>query len=237
MSLLTDLVSYWNFDSNLNDSLGNYNLTNNGTESVTGIINNGRDFVSADEDTMYNYDFNDTVYALSIWFKPKTQITAGGTTQRLIAFRTTATNQRFLNFGDSTILATDETLNILTGTSSDYGRTYIRDTISADWHHLVISWDSVNSKYKIYLDGVEKTTYAGSGSAGHAVLLDNTNCIGMGNIFGSSSSHLNMTIDEAGIWSRALTSSEVSELYNGGDGLAYPFEDKKIGPFPMHLRE
>jgi hypothetical protein len=32
----------------------------------------------------------------------------------------------------------------------------------------------------------------------------------------------NGAIDEVGIWSRALTSGEVSQLWNGGAGLAYP---------------
>jgi hypothetical protein len=33
------------------------------------------------------------------------------------------------------------------------------------------------------------------------------------------------TIDEVGIWNRSLSSSEVSELYNGGSGASYPFPD------------
>ena len=34
---------------------------------------------------------------------------------------------------------------------------------------------------------------------------------------------LNCYIDEVGIWSRTLTSTEVSDLYNSGSGLQYPF--------------
>lgn len=32
-----------------------------------------------------------------------------------------------------------------------------------------------------------------------------------------------VSIDEAGVWSRALTPAEVAALYNGGAGLTYPF--------------
>ena len=30
-------------------------------------------------------------------------------------------------------------------------------------------------------------------------------------------------IDELGIWSRVLTADEVTELWNGGAGITYPF--------------
>jgi hypothetical protein len=40
------------------------------------------------------------------------------------------------------------------------------------------------------------------------------------NISGGS---FNGSIDEVGIWSRALTSSEVTSLYNSGSGRQYPF--------------
>jgi hypothetical protein len=39
-------------------------------------------------------------------------------------------------------------------------------------------------------------------------------------------------IDEVGIWSRALSSTEVTKLYNGGAGLQYPFFP--FSPFPSH---
>ena len=31
------------------------------------------------------------------------------------------------------------------------------------------------------------------------------------------------SIDEAGIWSRALSGTEITELYNAGAGITYPF--------------
>ena len=41
--------------------------------------------------------------------------------------------------------------------------------------------------------------------------------------FGGASQYFAGTIDEVGIWSRALTSTEVTSLYNGGAGFQYPF--------------
>ncbi|GAH87542.1 unnamed protein product, partial [marine sediment metagenome] len=35
--------------------------------------------------------------------------------------------------------------------------------------------------------------------------------------------YVDATIDEVGIWNRSLTAEEISDLYNEGNGLAYPF--------------
>jgi hypothetical protein len=40
-------------------------------------------------------------------------------------------------------------------------------------------------------------------------------------------------IDEVGIWSRVLTSTEVTQLYNGGAGLQYPFTNGNNRNFLM----
>lgn len=39
----------------------------------------------------------------------------------------------------------------------------------------------------------------------------------------SLADYMNGKFDEIGVWNRTLTSTEVSELYNSGDGLQYPF--------------
>jgi hypothetical protein len=38
-------------------------------------------------------------------------------------------------------------------------------------------------------------------------------------------------IDEIGVWSRALTSGEVTQLYNSGAGLQYPFTSNNTSAF------
>lgn len=40
---------------------------------------------------------------------------------------------------------------------------------------------------------------------------------------GSPNRHFSGAIDEAGIWSRALSSAEISELYNAGAGRSYSY--------------
>lgn len=45
----------------------------------------------------------------------------------------------------------------------------------------------------------------------------------IGGAFEGANRHMNGDIDEIGIWSRIITSGEVTSLYNSGAGLAYPF--------------
>ena len=88
------------------------------------------------------------------------------------------------------------------------------------WYHLVGVWDGDDAK--LYIDGVlNDTDTRGSGAiVDRAAALDmakrSVYTVACG-AFGDG------RMDELGIWSRALNSSEVSELYNSGAGFAYPF--------------
>ena len=72
-----------------------------------------------------------------------------------------------------------------------------------------------------YINGtsVGSTTGSGSGTlatgytAGLHISSDN----------GTAAQAFDGMMDEIGVWSRALTATEVTELYNSGNGLAYPF--------------
>jgi hypothetical protein len=52
---------------------------------------------------------------------------------------------------------------------------------------------------------------------------DNTSPFSIGTWPGIGGQNFLGEIDEVGIWSRALTSGEISDLYNSGSGLSYPF--------------
>ena len=45
------------------------------------------------------------------------------------------------------------------------------------------------------------------------------------------------TIDELGIWNRALTDADVSKLYNNGNGLSYPFSAQVLSATSQSLAE
>lgn len=85
------------------------------------------------------------------------------------------------------------------------------------WHYLVFTQDSYGN-FNFYLDG--NLSYTNTFTPGSAI-------VGYPTGIGAESTDIMQTfngqIDEVGTWSRALSSTEVSDLYNGGLGLTYPF--------------
>jgi hypothetical protein len=88
------------------------------------------------------------------------------------------------------------------------------------WYFLVGIYDSVNDLIKLSVNnGTFQTTAFAGGTA--VVTTSNFN---IGNISGGDLTNAcDGIVDEVGIWKRALTTSEITELYNGGAGLTYPF--------------
>jgi hypothetical protein len=89
--------------------------------------------------------------------------------------------------------------------------------------HAVFTWDGGN--LKVYRNGAEITGTLNK-------LIDTTGAmtnvtrpifIGCGQNGGGPSFFENGTLDAVGLWSRALTSAEITELYNGGTALEHPF--------------
>lgn len=91
-----------------------------------------------------------------------------------------------------------------------------------NFHYAVFTYDgsSTLAGSKIYMDGTSQT-------------LSNTVDALIGSISNSAnftignrdtgSEFWNGAIDEVGFWSRALSQAEITQLYNGGAGLQYPF--------------
>ena len=83
-----------------------------------------------------------------------------------------------------------------------------------NWHFCVLTVSGSGTTYTatLYIDGTSVTTNTSSSISGN--FTTTSFIIGDGLYSGS--------IDEVGIWSRALTSTEVSQLYNFNNGLPYP---------------
>lgn len=223
--MLTDgIISYWKLDEtsgNAIDATGTGNtLTNTNVTYSAGKINNGANFnVSNAYLSRNSFTINQTAFSISAWFKTSAsapsdiysilcQDYTGGSPSRVFQFAiNNSSNFRFIRFGSSN--------NLLTNISNS---TPLNNGI---WHHVVATFsNSVGSR--IYVDGV----LTGSDS----VLTSNNSSLSIPTLMGASQgdsgsigNYFNGQIDEVGIWSRALSGSEVSELYNGGAGLSYPF--------------
>ena len=78
------------------------------------------------------------------------------------------------------------------------------------WHHIVASYDNTTETITMYIDGKKNISRALPGFGGIATNADNL-LIGF-----LASNGYSGRMDEVAIWSRGLSSTEVSSLYNNG---------------------
>jgi hypothetical protein len=89
-----------------------------------------------------------------------------------------------------------------------------------NWNNVVATYNGsgLNSGLKLYINGsVVSTTNIGT-LTGELSAGDNTLRIGNSNSFPSTTNNIDGLIDETVIWNKELTSTEVSTLYNSGNG-------------------
>jgi len=230
MTLSTDLISYYKLDETSGttayDSVGSNNGTiSNATYTASGKINGAYDFNGG---ANYKITFGSGVFAstgdtgsISAWVYIPSTISS-----RSVVMGETTT------VGEMQIIIEGNNIDVIMYSGSWIFYFYGTGTVGTGWHHIV--YTSSSSGNKCYLDG---SSYAGTYTQGSASTpgffgtLDPALIPIIGNN-AASTLHFQGIIDEVGIWSRALTSTEITELYNSGNGLAYPFpspvEDKSF---------
>lgn len=103
----------------------------------------------------------------------------------------------------------------------------INTTGDGNYHHIVILSDG--SHNEIWVDGVNDTNIHWIGGSNDGTwFADNgagVDTCSIGALFRSSAVYTDVAVDELGVWNRALTASEISDLNAGGLGCAPPFID------------
>lgn len=220
MALTTNLVSYYKLDSNSNDSLGSNNGTDTGVSYANaGIIGNCATYSgsSGSYTDIGTGIVPTTAMSVSLWIN-----CSNTTSYQGIAGRT-----------DATSVATTAEIIRISGTTS--GKIEWQVCISPNpftaesttvlsnntWYHIVGTWDGSSGNLKLYINGsLEKTVTSATGTLNSPA--------GINRIFGKYGTYngglfYGGKIDEIGYWTRELSSTEVTQLYNGGAGLSYPF--------------
>ena len=87
------------------------------------------------------------------------------------------------------------------------------------WYHIVVTYNT-STGWKLYQNGTLKDSNSNIETIKTPGTL-NTNYIGW--VDSGTNRHWDGLIDEIAVWDKELSSSEVTELYNSGDGLQYPF--------------
>lgn len=218
MALTDNLVSFWNLE-NVNDSVGSNNLTNNNTATfVAGKVNNAVDLELSSQQSLTIADASQTGLditgdlSISFWWKPETN----NVFQWLVSKYLLAGNQRSygIYFDGTNSLNFASSSDGTSGNTVDQGKTFTPS--NGTWYHIVITY-ATSGTVTTYVNGSSLGTNTGyktsifNGSAEFA--------IGRGNL----DSWTDGVIDAVGIWSRTIDSSEVTTLYNSGNGVQYPF--------------
>jgi hypothetical protein len=234
VSLTTNLIAYYKADEasgNLLDahSVGPYPLTaNNGPGTRAGKINGGRDLVYASSQWFEHADHvdfsvGDIDFTIAGWF-----LSDDGTRSASFVDKS-ASNDLPYDLGYTSaqfrfrVSSAAGFANLTTIVASNFG------TVPLSTWCFVVAWhDATANTINICVnDGtVNSTAYsAGSYDDGGKFFIGS-------NAFGE---HVDGGVDEVGFWKRKLTGAEITQLYNAGAGLAYPFSTGSFTASPTDV--
>ncbi len=209
-NLLNNLVSYWKLDEtsgNANDIVGNNTMINNGTTPfVASKLSNGANFNGSSQyfrSSDYGFPSGFGNLSISAWVN----ITNYADQRNVLTYGTRANNQS-LCFG---ILST----GVLWVDMYNEGKGSTTTVSAGSWHHVAVTITGKNLQF--YLDGtaIQSATFVNTPNK----VLSGNAYIGINN--DATTQKMYGSVDEVGIWSRALTSAEVTALYNSGSGLSF----------------
>lgn len=214
-----NIISYYKLDENaVNTFVLDSTGRNNGTASTntnnlfnsSGKINSAFDFTRANSEYINvgnSFTFSNEV-TLNAWINQRSSTgnhdiisKYDGSADGFIIYTTTDDDIVFVYF--------------ISGVVKQVVWNYGSAIESAGWLHLVGTFDGIDGK--LYVNGVLRTTVNSPGTL--TISSDNIN-IGRRIL---SANYVDGLVDEVGIWNESLNQSEVTQLYNDGDGLAYPF--------------
>jgi len=211
-TLLIDLVAYYELEDDasntfVKDSAGNFNGTaNRNTDllSTSGIIGKALEFPAAADNVLINTgNLQHEYVSLSCWVN----------TDSLVQFTNLIDGARGIT---SFILRVDNNrLSFFIFSGGSFRSVVDPSNFPlSEWVHCAATYDG--SVQKLYVNGEQVATN------NHTGTLDAFDLRMLAKDPNNTTRSLPGKMDEVGIWSRALTESEVKTLYNNGNGLPYP---------------
>lgn len=210
----SNIVAYYKLDettgTNAVDAVqGKYNLTTSTNVAwITGKINNALKFYNGKANaTLVSPPLFDT-YTWNLWIN----ITNTTSQSSIIGVEAAGTiNDTYIKHID-----TGSGVKIYIQHDDTLGTNYIYSNNSISLNNwMMITFVTNKSGSYIYLNGtLNNFTAINFGTTG------DLGQFGIGSIKDIGTT--NGTIDEVGVWSRSLSDTEITELYNSGSGLTYP---------------
>lgn len=219
VGITTDnLVAQWKLDettgTTATDSVGSNNGAYNGfdaTSTVAGIDGTAQYFDGTNDKISIadNSDFTFTSdFTLSAWIKHSGAAEASnGDGWRVISQQTTGANHFMMRVNDSSG-GTNGTVGVSFYSGSVYGVNSTTNVKDGQWHHIV--GVRQGSDLHIYIDGVLDNTTS-SVSTG---TIDVSGTVNIGNKPGNDEEKFSGAIDDVRVYQKALTSDEISDMYN-----------------------
>jgi hypothetical protein len=221
MALADNLLGYWKLDGNSNDPVAGINGTDTDITYAAGKINDGAGFNGSSSRINLGTGLGaSNGFSISMWVKSTTL----------------AGNGMLFGKSDSVSVSTDSyylyaerinnntiRINTFAGNGSSGGSNNrfwaSSNTIDiTNLTHIVLTYDRTN--FRVYVNGSLDDT---SGSLTLTSINTAASRVNIGAYGQTPSLFFQGSIDEVGLWSRAITGTEVGELYNSNAGLQYPF--------------
>jgi len=228
-SLTTSLVSYWDLEEASGtryDLHGSNDLDDNNTVTgAVGKVGNASDFDFALSEYLSKAD-NASLsitgdISISCWVKLTTLPSTSGR-MGLVTKSLSTGNQR----GYALVLESNDKLRFYAYENGATTEHYISESDAAavvsgdlgNWLHISATLDVSTQTGVLYVDGSSiAQTPLTNGTL--TSIHDSTAAFHVGSYNGAS--YVDAAMDEVGIWTKVLTSTEVSDLYNSGSGLPY----------------
>lgn len=237
MALTDNIQAYWKLEetsgTRFDETANNNDLTDNNTVLYgTGIIGNGADFELTNSETLSITDASQTgldftgAFSVSMWVKPEslsgTEAIHGLVGKNLNSNRGWQLGIGMIGgqaYADATWYNSAGTRQIIQWSLGTFS--------AGTMYHLVFAMNigstDINT-FDIYKNGVALTR---SGTVSVTDIGDHAGDFVMGKATNTgiytSHTYFDGIIDEVGIWSRVLSGTEITTLYNSGSGLQYPF--------------
>jgi hypothetical protein len=208
------LMGYWGFNGNANDQSGNgYNGTVNGATLTTDRFGNNNSAYSFDGvndfiSTSYSGILGTNSRSVSFWYNSNSNNTD----------ETVFTDYGGGNNNGEGFACTLFPLNQPAVDNTGSWIKSVNSTIINNWNFYTVTYSSLDGSSldncKIYINGVLQSTSQSS------PLYDINTLNGVNMVFGSSRlfnpvQYFNGKIDDIGIWNRALSQQEITNMYNG----------------------
>lgn len=234
MALIDSLRAYYKFNSGAltTDETGNgYTLTNKNTvaETASGKIGYGADNGTATnkgffrQPTPISYAEVASGFTFNFWLKNN------DTSIDCIPFRYNVNNgslERNFSFYFPQVSTPRVYCSFFDGAGHEIA--YNTTITQGAWYMVTLTNDGTT--IRLYINGVDvgNVSFTWSGYSRNTM---NAFTIGMYMDVSTDTPSLGMkgVYDEVGVWARGLSAGEVSSLYNGGNGLTYPFSTTNPG--------